>query len=370
MNKRLLRLHGLINFHAGYFYGQAHGGLSFFIPNFKGVLDMKRMLGFIAVIVIFLGYAFFTETNSQVIQKGQVKEVGLLQLMDQPALKQIQKGIYAGLEESGYKVGKNLKVDYQNAQGNQSNLKTMSEKFVNENVDLAIGITTPASISLANATSSTPILMGAVTDPKGAELVQNLNQPEKNITGVSDQAPLEEQLGLIKELMPKMKTLGIIYTSSDNSAVTQYKKFKKLADAAGVKTKAYSISNSNDLNQVSQTMVQEVDAVFVPTDNTIAGAMSTLIKNADAAKVPVFPTVDSMVKDGGVATYSVNQYKLGVLTGQMAAKILKGQKVKNTPVEFIKHGDLTINTKQAAKLGVKIPAKLLAEAEKNGEVFK
>jgi putative ABC transport system substrate-binding protein len=327
---------------------------------------MKRMLSFIAIILVFLGYAFFAGSTPSSTAKNDVAKVGLLQLMDQPALKKIQQGIYAGLKSSGYTVGKNLEVDYQNAQGNQSNLKTMSEKFINEDADLAIGITTPASISLANATTSTPVLMSGVTDPKSASLVQNLNHPEKNVTGVSDQAPLQEQLQLIQKLMPNLKTLGVIYTSSDNSAVTQYHKFKKLATAAGIKLKVYSIANSNDLNQVSQTMVQSVDAVFVPTDNTIAGAMSTLVKNANAANVPIFPAVDSMVKAGGVATYSVNQYQLGVLTGKMAARILKGEKVKNTPIEYIKHGDLTINLKQAKKLGITIPDQLIQKAQQKG----
>lgn len=331
---------------------------------------MKRMLSFIAIIFIFLGYAFVAERKHTSNHQNETKRIGLLQYMDQPALKQIQKGVYAGLKESGYTVGKNLKVDYQNAQGNQSNLKTMSEKFENEGVDLSIGITTPASISLANTNSTTPILMSGVTDPRSASLVQNLKHPEKNITGVSDQAPLEEQLELIQKLMPNLKTLGIIYTSSDNSAITQFKKFKQLVSKTGIKLKAYSISNSNDLNQVSQNMVQNVDAVFVPTDNTIAGAMSTLVKNANAANVPIFPTVDSMVKDGGIATYSVNQYQLGVLTGKMAARVINGEKISQTPIEFIKHGDLTINLKQAQKLGIKIPKDLMQEAQKKGELIK
>ncbi|AEV94453.1 tryptophan ABC transporter substrate-binding protein [Pediococcus claussenii] len=330
---------------------------------------MKRMLGFIAAMFIFLGFAFFHEsTNGPVTSKKPT--VGLLQLMNQPALAQIQSGIYTGLKDEGFHNGKNINIDYQNAQGNQSNLKTMSEKFANENADLAIGITTPSAISLADVMNKTPLVMGAVTDPQGAGLVKNLKKPEKNITGVSDQAPLGEQLDLIQRLMPNMKTLGIIYTSSDNSAVTQYKKFKQLCEERHIKLKVYSISNSNDLNQVSQTMMSSVDAVYVPTDNTIAGAMSTLIKNSDAAKVPVFPAVDSMVKDGGVATYSVNQYKLGVMTGKMAGKLLKGQKISKTPVEFIRYGDLTINLPQAKKMGVHIPDSLIQQAQSKGELIK
>lgn len=170
--------------------------------------------------------------------------------------------------------------------------------------------------------------------------------------------------------MPKLKTLGIIYTSSDNSAVAQYKLFTKLCRQENVKYKVYSISNSNDLNQVSQTMLQNVDAVYVPTDNTIAGAMQTLVKNANNANVPIFPAVDTMVKQGGVATYSVNQYKLGIMTGRMAGRLLKGKKISKTPVEYVKHGELTINLKQAKKLGIHIPDSLLKTAKTEGELFK
>lgn len=330
---------------------------------------MKRLITFIAAIFIFLGFAFF-KGNSTKTTKAKVPTVGILQLMSQPALEQIQKGVIAGLKSEGYTKGKTVKIDYQNAQGNQSNLKTMSEKFANENADLMIGITTPSSQALADVTKNTPIVLSAVTDPKGADLVKNENHPEANITGVSDQAPLKEQLDLLLKLMPKLKTLGIIYTSSDNSAVTQYKLFKKLCQQEHVTLKAYSISNSNDLNQVSQTMLQNVDAVYVPTDNTIAGAMQTLVKNANNANIPVFPAVDSMVKQGGVATYSVNQYKLGVMTGKMAGRLLKGKKVGETPVEYVKHGELTINLKQANKLGIHIPESLIKTAKTKGELFK
>ncbi|WP_412989123.1 tryptophan ABC transporter substrate-binding protein [Pediococcus siamensis] len=330
---------------------------------------MKRLITFVTAIILFLGFAFF-RGNSTKTTKAKIPTVGILQLMNQPALAQIQKGVIAGLKSEGYVKGKTIKIDYQNAQGNQSNLKSMSEKFANENADLMIGITTPSSQALADVTQKTPIVLGAVTDPKGAGLVKNEQQPEGNITGVSDQAPLKEQLDLVLKLMPNLKTLGIIYTSSDNSAVTQYKLFKQLCEKAHVTLKAYSIANSNDLNQVSQTMLNNVDAVYVPTDNTIAGAMQTLVKNANNANIPVFPAVDSMVKQGGVATYSVNQYKLGVMTGKMAGKLLKGKKVRNTPVEYVKHGDLTINLKQAQKLGIHIPESLIKTAKAKGELFK
>ena len=145
----------------------------------------------------------------------------------------------------------------------------------------------------------------------------------------------------------------------------------KYAKQMHLNLKAYSISNSNDLNQVSQQMLSEVDAVIVPTDNTIAGAMQTLVKNANAVNKPVFPAVDTMVKQGGVATYSINQYKLGVEGGKLTADILTGKKKPSTTaIKYIRHGEPVLNLKQARKLGLHIPASFQREAEKYGEVIK
>ncbi|GAK47647.1 putative ABC transport system substrate-binding protein [Secundilactobacillus oryzae JCM 18671] len=334
---------------------------------------MKRLYSLIAIILVFLGFAFVRgqrDANDAANQK-KVPTVGILQLMSHPALDTIHRGILKGLEDEGYKPGKNVKIDFQNAENDQSNMKTMSARFVNENADAMIGIATPPAQALANASNKIPIVLGAITDPKGAGLVKSNSRPGGNVTGVSDQAPLEAQLNLIKRIMPKMKTLGIIYTSSDDSATAQYKMFKTIAKKENVTLKAYSIANTNDVNQVSQQMVRNVDAVYVPTDNTIASAMQTLVANANAAKVPVFPAVDTMVKDGGLATLSINQYDLGVETGKMTAQILKGKmNPAVTPIHFFRKGDMTVNLKQAGKLGIKLPQSIIKEAEKNGEVFK
>lgn len=327
------------------------------------------IIGVIFIIFAILGYAYFDNQKKQ--QSQSKPTIGILQLMSHPALDSIHKGIIAGLKDEGYTPGKNIKIDFQNAENDQSNLKTMSTKFANENADLTIGIATPAAQALANTMKKSPVILGAITDPKGAGLVKNNQKPGGNITGVSDQAPLKEQLGLIKQFMPKMKTLGIIYTSSDDSAVAQYKKFVVLCKQEHIRLKAYSIANTNDLTQVAEQAAHSVDAIYVPTDNTIAGAMQTLVGAADKAKVPVFPAVDTMVKAGGVATYGINQYELGVATGKMSAQILKGKKKPSTtPVKFFRHGKLIINQKQADKLGIKVPANLLKEAQQKGEIIK
>lgn len=329
---------------------------------------MKRMYTLIAVLLAFLGVAFFRESSATT--RSRHPKVGILQLMHHPSLDQIHHGFIAGLADEGYHQGKNLTIDYQNAQGDQSTLKTMANKLVNEHDNAIFAITTPAAQSVANSTTKIPLILGAVTNPKGAGLVKNNHHPGGNITGVSDQAPVPQQLALVKEFMPHAKSIAIIYTSSDSSASTEHALFVKEAKKQGVHLKSYAIANSNDLNQVSQTALAENDAVIVPTDNTIAGAMQTLVKNANAVNKPIFPAVAEMVKQGGVATYSINQYQLGVRGGRMTGKILKGENPGKMPIEFSRRGEPVLNLKQARKLGLTVPKHFEHEAEQKGQVFK
>ena len=331
---------------------------------------MKRLYGLIAILLIFLGFAFVQESKPESAAKKEVPTVGILQLLSHPALDAIHKGIIHGLAEEGYTVGKNVKIDFQNAQNDQSNLKTMSARFVNEKAAAMIGIATPSAQALANASSNIPVVLGAITDPMGADLVKSNTHPGNNVTGVSDQAPLKAQLKLIQHIMPKMKTLGIIYTSSDDSATAQYHQFKALCQKEHVQLKAYSIASTNDLNQVAEQMVSQVDAIYVPTDNTVASAMQTLVSTANAKKVPVFPAVDTMVKAVGLATLSLNKYKLGGEPWKLPAAILNGKNPADTPIHFEKKGEMTVNLKQAKKLGITLPADVVKEAQAHGEVFK
>ncbi|MEJ6399704.1 tryptophan ABC transporter substrate-binding protein [Nicoliella lavandulae] len=331
---------------------------------------MKRMYALITILLVFLGVAYFQEQNPTQTSSSKVPTLGILQLMTHPSLDAIHHGIIQGLKDSGYQPGKNIKIDYQNAQNDQSNLKTMSTKFANENANASIGITTPSAQALASTIKTNPVILGAITDPVGAGLVNSLQHPGGHITGVSNGSPLQKQLDVIKKFMPKLKTLGIIYTSSDPSSTSQAKQFAVLCKKEGINLKTYTIANSNDLNQISSQMVTKVQAVYVPNDNTIAGAMDTLVANADKANVPVFPSVDFMVKSGGIATYGVDQFQMGVTIGKMTAKILRGENPATTPVKVFDQGKMIVNVKQAKKLHITIPASIMKEAETKGEVIK
>lgn len=334
---------------------------------------MKRMLSFIGLLLVFLGFAFFQEGGVKQNKPQAVKKptIGILQTMSHPALDDIRRGTIDQLRKRVFVNGKTAKIDFKNAEGDQSNLKSIAERFQNENTDLNIGIATPAAQAIANTDKTTPLILGAISNPKSAGLVANNAHPGHNITGVSNRTPTADQLKLIRELLPDVKVLGVMYTSSDPSAQAEVKVVRKLAPKYGFTIKEFTVSNSNDVDQVAQTMARQVKAVYVPTDNTIASAMQTLVKNTNAAKIPVFPPAGTMVEDGGLATYGINQYQLGVATGNMAADVLEGKSdPATTPVKIVAKGDLILNQKEADLLGIKIPAKLQKEAQQKGEVYK
>lgn len=330
---------------------------------------MKRLIGTIIALFAFLAVAFVFELNKQNAEQKQ-KTVGILQTMSHPALDQIHRGIIKGLEIEGFKNGKNIKIDFQNAQGDQSNLKSMSDRFIQENAAVTIGIATPAVQSLANESGNTPVIMGAVSDPINTHLVKSLNHPGGKITGVQDRQPIAAQLKLMQTILPKLKNIGVVYTSSDDSSASEYQEFKKLAEKQGLKVLPYTITSTNDIEQVAQTMAGKVQAVYVPTDNTVASGIATLLKATNAAKIPVFPAADTMVKSGGLVTRCVSQYDMGVLTGKMAGQILKGKNPATTPVERVTSYETVINLKTAQELNIQIPSNVLQAAQKKGRIIK
>ncbi|MFV0559673.1 MAG: tryptophan ABC transporter substrate-binding protein [Enterococcus sp.] len=325
----------------------------------------KRLIGaYLLVLLLLAGSFIYEKVDAVQQQKNEVKTVGVLQYVSHPALDEIYRGIKAGLKENGYTVGKNVKILYQNGQADQSKLATMSQQLVEKNPDALIGIATPAAQSLANATTKIPLVLGAVTDPVSSGLVKSMKAPSGNITGVSDQPAIGAQLSLAKKLIPDAKTVGILYSSTEDNSLSQVKQAEKEAKALGLNTKRYAVPSSNELSQTVQVMGGKVDFIYIPLDNTIANAMQTVINVANKEGLPVIPSVDTMVEQGGLATIGINQYELGVESGKMTADILSGKsETASTPVYTFKDGDTIINTEQAKKLGITIPDNLKKEAK-------
>lgn len=325
----------------------------------------KIFVAFAVLLVCVLGYGYFSSKKGEDTKKVDNKEVkvGVLQLLSHPALDQIYKGLEDGLKKEGYEVGKNLKIDLQNAQGDQSNLASMGQKLVTDNNDILVGITTPATLSLSNATKDKPIIMGGITYPVEAGLIKTEDKPGNNITGVSDRTPIKQQLEIMKKVLPNMKKVGILYTASEDNSVKQAQEAEKLAKELGLEVKVSTVANTNDIQQVTESLASQTDAIFVPIDNTIASAMATVVKVTDAKKIPVFPSADTMVADGGLLGLGVDQYQIGVETAKVVAKVLKGADTKDMPIVLANEGVIYLNEAKAKQLGIEIPKEIKDKAK-------
>lgn len=313
--------------------------------------------------VLLIAFGYNKMTSKEETDKN-VPTIGVLQFVSHPSLDLIYKGFVDELEKQGYKDKDTMKLNYQNAQADQSKLSTMSQQIISQKPDIVVGIATPAAQALANQTTDIPIMLGAISDPVGAGLVESREHPGGNITGVSHQAPVKQQIDLIQKILPEMKTLGIIYCSAEDNSIYQVEQFKQAAgDKFDIKT--YAVPSTNEIAQMSQVMVGEVDAIYVPTDNIIANGYQTLVDTADKAKIPIFPSVDTMVQDGGLATVGINQYQLGVKTAQMTIDVLEGKsKPADTPVYTYTEGELILNKDKAKQLGITLPKEIIEEANK------
>lgn len=326
-------------------------------------LILTIIILFATLIITFVFEAGQSTSKSKDDTEEGHKTVGILQYVSHPALDEIRRGVEDGLEKAGYVQGKNLTIDYQNGQADQSKLETMSQQLVQSNPDALVGIATPAAQSLANTTKDIPTVLGAVTDPVGANLVDDMQEPGGNLTGVSDKAPVDQQMKLAKELLPEVKKVGILYSSTEDNSKYQVAEAKKEAERAGLQVETYPVPSANEITQTVQTMGDKVDMIYIPLDNTIANAMPTVVNEANKKEIPIIPSVDTMVEQGGLATNGVNQYDLGVKSGEMLADILDGKaNPASTPIYTFDTGDIIVNKKQAEELNIELPESVKKEA--------
>lgn len=330
------------------------------------MLKNKNLLATIVALTVMVVAALFMtqiEQSSQSASSEKVK-IGVLQFVTHDSLDEIYKGIKAGLEEGGYSTTDNLEIDFMNAEADQSQVQTMSKKLVDNGNELLIGIATPAAQGLANATTELPIIMGAVTDPVGANLVTDLKNPGGNITGVSDQTPVADAVSLIKEITPDAKTIGVLYSSNEDNSKIQVEEFKAAAEEAGYTVLEYAVASSNELASTVEVATSKTDVLFTPVDNTVASAFSTVVSVANKTKTPIFTSVEDMVEGGGIASVTLSQYDLGVATGKMAAKILDGANPADTPVQIFNEGTIVVNQKVAKELGITLSDDVINQASK------
>jgi len=327
---------------------------------------LKSMQGkaLILSLITALSLGSLAGCGSEKAADKKVVKVGIVQLVEHNALDAANKGFVDGLAARGYKEGETIEFDRQNAQADQSNLQNIAQRFVNNKVSLICAIATPAAQAAANLTKDIPIVATAVTDYEQAKLVASNAAPKGNVTGTTDMNPIKEQVDLLLKLMPNAKTIGTVYCSSEVNSETQVKLMKEYAQSKGLTVVESTVSTVNDIQQAAQSLVGKVDAIYEPTDNIIASAMPTLVAITNPAKIPVICGEPNMVKAGGLATYGVDYYQLGLQTGEMAADILDGKsKPAAMAIQSLKEMKLTINESNAKLLGLTIPADMLQTAD-------
>jgi ABC-type uncharacterized transport system, periplasmic component len=305
--------------------------------------------------------------SAQTPDANKKLQIGIVQIVEHPSLNTIRESIIAEMDKEGYKDGENIVIDYENAQGDQTNLKTICQKFVNNKYDLIIAIATPSAQAAVGETKDIPIVFSACTDPVGSGLVSSLDKPGGNVTGTSDAISAQKIMELAKRITPNIKTVGALYTSSETNSVSVINNLKDYAAQNGMTVVEATITNSSEVQQAITSLVGKADAIFSPIDNTVASAMPLVAQVADKAKIPVYVGADSMVKDGGLATYGINYTILGQETAKMAVAILKGQKAGDIPVKTMTDMDIYVNKDTAAAIGITIPDDVLKQAKVFGK---
>lgn len=288
-------------------------------------------------------------------------KVGIVQYMEHSALDSATQGFQDFLTE---KLGDQVEFDVQNAQGEATNCTTIVSKFVNDGVNLILANATPAAQAASQATGDIPIVGTSITDYVSAGLVADDQQPGGNVTGTSDLNPIKEQVALLQSLCPEAKSVGILYCSAEKNSEVQVALATEELEVKGIAVQAYAAADSNELQSVVTKAAGENDALYIPTDNLLANNME-IVKNVTVPeKIPVICGEENMVTIGGLASYSIDYYKLGYKAGEQAYEILvNGADPASMPIEYMAQEDLkvVVNEEIAQEIGVEIPEDLGVE---------
>ena len=293
--------------------------------------------------------------DSTAAADGKVYNIGICQLVQHEALDAATQGFKDALVE---KLGEgSVKFDEQNASGDSANCATIVNGFVSNGVDLILANATPALQAAQAGTNTIPVLGTSVTEYGVALGIDDFDGlVGTNISGTSDLAPLDEQAGIIKELFPDAKTVGLLYCSAEPNSQYQVDTVKASLEELGYTCEYYAFSDSNDLATVCQSAADASDVIYVPTDNTVANNTEIVNNICQPAGVPVVAGEEGIMSGCGVATLSISYYDLGVATGKMAAKILTGEsKVEEMPIEYAPKFTKEYNPTIAEALGITIP---------------
>jgi len=304
--------------------------------------------------------------NQESKEQEKVFKVGVSQFVAHPALDLDQQGFLDQMKEEGFINGENVTIDIQNSQGDFNMAKTIGDKFVGDKVDAILAITTPSSQAAVQAVKGTdiPVVFIAVSDAVGAGLITELDQPTgTNVTGVYSADPVEQQMDLIIEVVPNVRSVGLIFNAGENNSVSNVNRAKDYLEQKGLKIVEAPVTGSNEVQAAAQSLVGRVDAVFVPQDNTVISALEGLLKVLVDNRIPLFTGDTESVKRGAVGTIGNDEYDCGRQGATVLARILRGEKAGDVVPEEIRKRTLMINKSAAAGIGLEIPQAVLDRAD-------
>ena len=295
---------------------------------------------------------------------AQEKSVAVTAIVEHPALDAVRDGVQAALKEAGYESGKNLKWQYQSAQGNTGTAAQIARKFVGDKPDAIVAIATPSAQAVVAATKSVPVVYSAVTDPVAAKLVPSMEPSKTNVAGVSDVLALDKQIELIKQVVPGAKRIGMVYNPGEANSVVVVKELQKLLPGMGLTLVEAAAPRSVDVSSAARSLVGKVDVIYTNTDNNVVSSYEALVKVGQDSKLPLVASDTDSVARGAVAALGINYRDLGEQTGRMVARILKGEKPGDIKTEVSTKMELHVNSAAAEKQGVKLSDELVKSAAK------
>ncbi len=321
-------------------------------------MRIKRVLGVLGLLLLSVG----------LLACGEKKiEIGILQYATAGALDQAREGFVDGLADAGYVDKDNIRITVRNPLGNSNDNVLMAKTLVRKS-DLILGIATPSAVALAveanKQKKKTPILYTAVTDPVGADLIESAEAPGGYITGTDDMNPIDEQVELARELLPDATKLGIIYSDNEINSEIQADLVKLKAESLGFEVVIKTISTVTDLNLIAGQLAREVDVIYIPTDNNVISAIGILRDISIQNNCPLLVAEENAISEVPGLTLSIDYYRLGYETAQMAVQILKGEKEpKDIPSRGLTEYRLVINKKELENIGIVIPQTILDKAD-------
>lgn len=316
------------------------------------------VLGMSMVVAMMTGCGASKETSDNANSAEKTYTIGISQFAEHGSLDNCREGFIEGLKEEGLEEGKNLKIVTNNADADTGTAAQIADQFVADKVDIICAIATPSAQAAYNAAMETdiPVVYTAVTNPVAAELANDDKSPVGNVTGTSDELPVEAQLKMIREILPDAKTIGILYTTSEANSVYSIEQYEKLADKYGFKIEKTGITNTSEIQLAASDLLGKVDCLTNLTDNTVVSALPTVLGLANEKGIPVFGSEIEQVKLGCLAAEGIEYTQLGKDTGKMAAKILKGEaSASEMDYELITESSLYVNEKVAENLGITVP---------------